>query len=687
MDILKLFRSKKVEDLEQQVTDLQQQLVATSDLSKSLIGFNDGRTYYFDTSKNDSFSEHYTIYRGIDLLASLGAGLEVEIYRGDNLVPPETTLPGGFNIYSPNPYMSLNDLHYNALVWYFYRGEYMVEINDESGFMYLMPINPSNMSRKTNSKDWTFDNGGVKRTILDENLIYVKMLNPDDNARGLSPVDVVKTDLLNEKASLDYNTAFFKNFGQISGFFYDKEGKARNEDMERIVKQFKSTKVGTHKAYQALGLPRGIRYEQMGQTMAEMQFLESRKDIRDRILAILGIHKALFGVTDQVNRSVSEEAVRMLWLHNLQPKMKRIESAWNRKLFRDYFPAFTYKFDFSQIAELKQSADALDKRARLLKYLGYTTNEINERLKIGMEEINDPVLNVRVLPTGLIPFSEFSDTDENASNNTKYISSQNVDELLLEYFPDDNEEIKENSNTYKNMRYVRKMDKISRKSEKKMTSKLGKFFSKELGAVIKIVLGEQQAAEGFNTTEVLAQIMNLLNENKSNLIKLMTPLYEDASLDADTLATNFVKTTADPAANEAVVSQLANKITDISNHTYRLIRTQIKDGINAGETIDQIANRVRNVYKFNKSRARMIARTETLKVTEATTDERYKEAGVQLKQWISSGGEESREEHIANASQGPIPYDQTFQSGQMHPGEGSASQVINCRCTLVPVIR
>lgn len=685
MGILDFFRSKKINALENKVENLEVELKATLDLSKSLLGFADGNTYYYNIGKENIFSQHYTIFRGINLLSTLGSSLPISIYKGDEIVPKDVKFDT-FDIYKPKPYMSFNELNYIALIYFFYRGEYMVEIVEEP-FLYLQPINPQRMTLNTDKTTWKYDDGIERRTILNENLIYVKLLNPDDElGRGLSPVDVLKSELANEKSAIRYNTNYFKNHGQIGGFFYDSEGKARVEDMQVIVKQFDSIHKGEEKAYKTLGLPGGIRYEDFKQTMQEMQFLESVKDTRDKFLAILGIHKSLFGVTDQVNRSVSEEATRMLWLHTLKPQMIRIQETYNSVLFNRYFPLYTFTYDFSQVEELKRSIDTIDKQARLLKFLGYTTNEINEFLKIGMQEIDDPVMNIRTLPTGVIPFSEF-DQENSQETATAKIDDKNIDDILIDYFPP--EDIKEiqSSTIYRENKYIKSIERLKSSSEKELAGKIGKFFSIELGDVIRIVLGNKKASDDkidVNTT--LAEIMNKINDNKSKLSSRVKPVLEKHSLEMDKFAISFIRSKESASIPEEIIESMSNEIKSISNYSYKMIRNQIKSGVEAGETIDQIADRIKDVYKFQSARARVIARTETLKLVERTTEKRYMESGVQKKQWLNTGGPESREEHNANAAQGPIPINEPFQNGQMNPGDGDASQVVNCRCTMIPII-
>jgi HK97 family phage portal protein len=687
MNLLKIFNSgKEVDKLKTELDEIKKELKASSDLSNSLLAFSNGNVYRYNTTKSETYSDHYTIYRGIDLLSSLGSALPYNLYLGDEQIKSDSTLPGGFNLTKPNPFMSFNSLNYNALVYFFYRGEYMIEIVEDP-LLHLVPLNPKKMTFEKNGM-WKYDEGNNRRFITPDNLIYVKMLNPDNAERGLSPIDVVKEDIENEKSAINYNTSYFKNHGQIGGYFYDQEGKAKTEDMQNIIKQFNTVHQGENNAYKTLGLPRGIRYEDFKQTMAEMQYLESRKDIRDRILAILGIHKSLFGVTDQVNRSVSEEATRMLWLHNLKPRLVRVQEAWQRVFFNRFFPAYTFEYDFSSIPELKQSFETIEKQAMLLKNLGYTTNEINNVLKLGMDEIKDPALDTRVIPNSLVPFDylTMSENQEAKNKNKTIKASVDSEKILDEYFQEDEIEKLKATVTHRQQLYIRNIRNLMRNTEKSFTGKLGKFFASELGDIIKIVLGDKQADTNIDVNTILAKINNKINENKTKVSTTLKPVYEEASVNADKLAKDYLKDKTEAVVAQDVVDSLVNKITNISNHTYKLIRNQIKDGITAGETIESIANRIKSVYKFNSSRARMIARTETTKVIESTTDKRYREAGVEKKQWINSEDEQSRDSHSQNASIGVVDYDYIYPTGQRHPGEGPASEVINCRCTTIPVI-
>lgn len=653
-----------------------QELEEKSALSNSLVGIIGNQWLELttaDSSKN-SFSNHYAIYKGIDMLADNIAQLPMVLYRGNDPMPLEFKLPG-FDIHNPHPRHSLNEIIYMSSVYLFYKGEFMVYINLEDGPMYLESINPSHMTRNGDNS-WKFDNNKTKKTIPDDQLIYISAFNPD-GGRGLSPIDVVKKEITHDLHANTYVTKFFENFAQIGGTLYDKDGRISVDEMKNLVDQFNNARAGSSKAYKTLGLPKGIEFKEPTQTMRDMEFETSRDKIRDRILSVLGIHKALFGVTDQVNRAVSEEASRQMWVFTLKPKAIRIQEKFNQKLFRNYFPQYTCAFDFSVVEDLNKNMESILNQAKVLRELGYTTNEINDFYDLGMDTIDDPVANTRFVPIGLMPFESISFDDEPLE-----VKSSPAEERLL------NKLLEEDIVVKKPNQYLSRFNTIQRKHETRFARVIGKHFAKELNLVIKTMLNSKSYKDNTDINTLLALIQNTITDNKSSLIRFTEPIYQQASADADALAISAINRVATPTASEVVVKEMTNKVTNISNHTYRLIRTQVKDGINAGESMEQIADRIKQVYKFNASRARTIAQTETATVVNRTTNERYVKEGVKKKEWIDTGDSQTRSSHLLNGAVGPVPYNYMYSNGQYFPGDGNGggAENINCRCCLAPVI-
>ena len=632
-----------------------------------------------ENETKNPYQSNYVIYRGISMLAQNIAKLPLVIYRGKEPLDTDFILPN-FDIQSPNAEMSLYELMYQACVYYWYRGEFMVYINLDDPRMILEPVNPTLMQKQKDGS-WKWNN---KKFIPKEQLIYVKLLNPDGD-RGLSPVDVVKAEILSDSKSLEYNNKFFENFGQIGGTLYDDKGDINTTQMRELVNEFDAKHKSSGKAYKTLGLPHGIKYEKDLQTMKEMQFLESRRDIRDKLLGVLGIHKAVFGVTDSVDRAVAETARKQLWSDTLHPNAIRIQEKLNQQFFKVFFPGYSCRFDFNTVSELKADKTERLTQAGYYKSLGYTTNEINEQLDLGMDEIDDTAGTIRVIETKFIPLDDYLMPLEEQTVKSSKIDS-NISKIV-----DLLSEDEKTQNISKASRlYVNKVKRLKRRTEKKMSSKVRGYFSKQLGKVLAIIKTNKSISKASelcsksSEIELRSLIYNLLQEEKKELESIMKPLYEEGSVAMSELAIKQVGAEAVASINTTVVEAMTNKISGINNHTYALISKQIQGGLAEGETIDQIGKRITNVYKFNTSRARTIARTETSFILNRTAYAEYHELGITKKQW-SSGAE--RESHIENGGEGVVGWGHVYNGGLRFPGDsGPAGEVINCTCTIIPIV-
>jgi len=95
-------------------------------------------------------------------------------------------------------------------------------------------------------------------------------------------------------------------------------------------------------------------------------------------------------------------------------------------------------------------------------------------------------------------------------------------------------------------------------------------------------------------------------------------------------------------------------------------------------------------------RRELIARTETIRASNAGSMELFGGWGVKFKEWVATGDGRTRDSHMRAWEQyqeggdpGPIPMDQPFIVGgvaMMYPGDpnGTPAEFCNCRCALLP---
>ena len=116
----------------------------------------------------------------------------------------------------------------------------------------------------------------------------------------------------------------------------------------------------------------------------------------------------------------------------------------------------------------------------------------------------------------------------------------------------------------------------------------------------------------------------------------------------------------------------------------------MQNGLNAGEDINALSDRVKTELGSNRARALTIARTQTAGAISAGRQSAMTAAGVELKSWITSGDDLVRPAHKAAGIKyaAGIPVAQPFvvdDESLMQPGDpsGSAANIINCRCLAI----
>lgn len=128
--------------------------------------------------------------------------------------------------------------------------------------------------------------------------------------------------------------------------------------------------------------------------------------------------------------------------------------------------------------------------------------------------------------------------------------------------------------------------------------------------------------------------------------------------------------------------------------TRRMIQAQLIEANAKGESVDQIAARVRHVFSVRRKHARTIARTEVLKASQTGQLEGYRASGVVVqKQWNTSRDGSVRDSHTIDGQRVDLPDAFTLGDGERAdaPGIGqggtilSAGNAIQCRCFTTPV--
>lgn len=127
----------------------------------------------------------------------------------------------------------------------------------------------------------------------------------------------------------------------------------------------------------------------------------------------------------------------------------------------------------------------------------------------------------------------------------------------------------------------------------------------------------------------------------------------------------------------------------ITQTTVDKLRATITEGVRDGETSQQLTDRIRDVFQVRRHEAERIARTEVSRSYNFTTNEAWKQSGlVESTSWLTAHDDAVRSSHAAIDGQ-ERGLGEPFDNGLLYPGDpdGDADEVINCRCTALPLTR
>ncbi|WP_016686385.1 phage portal protein [Neisseria sicca] len=120
----------------------------------------------------------------------------------------------------------------------------------------------------------------------------------------------------------------------------------------------------------------------------------------------------------------------------------------------------------------------------------------------------------------------------------------------------------------------------------------------------------------------------------------------------------------------------------ITEGTREMIRAQVVEAMQNGDSVQELAGRLKESHAFSNTRARTIARTETAMADNMGNLIGWEETGlVAGKRWITAEDDKVSEICNTNGKMGVIGLHEHFAHGGMTPPAHP-----NCRCTVVPVL-
>lgn len=608
----------------------------------------------------------------------------------------------------PNPYMTKSQLWEATIVnmmlnggcaWVLYgkdgpikQGEWPSEI---------WPMNPCDFEL---IQDKDMNLVGYLRKSKDANtrdiryetyqVIWFWKYNPYDGVRkGLAPYDVIKNSAEQDLKAIKFNGAFFDNSADPGGWITIPT-EVKEDKRRAIANAWEDRHQGVGKANRTALLMGGAEYHPNTRTQQDMQFQEMRAWNRDETLAGFGVHKMILGLMEDINYASSVTVLKAFWENTVIPEITYIEDVLEARLFglSPETQGLYGAFDYSPLEWLKddltRNVDAMQK----LNQMGMPLADIVEKLELDM-----PIYSW--MKSWWAPISLTPQTDgEIPPSPDEEIPAEGEEYLGLGRKVD--AAIEKVSRAMEKEKHVRVyIERVLSPVEKVYRPKIKKYWFDLRAEQLRLWEAATKGIRALPSYEDLNSILFDKAQWGETLSDLSIPYYEQA-------AENSLKQVADelgtPAWNvqdpriQEVMRQKANKVTKITERFWERLRGTIADGIQASETMGEIATRIRNEFNGAASPARtlMIARTETATAASAVRHINLRGEGVKKHEWADSKDGHVRDDHITLGKTEAVELNHNYmddlgQSGTLrYPCDvvGPGDQVINCRCVEIPVI-
>lgn len=149
------------------------------------------------------------------------------------------------------------------------------------------------------------------------------------------------------------------------------------------------------------------------------------------------------------------------------------------------------------------------------------------------------------------------------------------------------------------------------------------------------------------------------------------------------------------------LNEAGNRMSNTPDEVYALIVAEVERGITEGRSLQNVRDEIQLILTASgtdrwRNRAMTVARTETIAAVNAgvyrgaVLDAEQRGDVAPAKVWISTDDKRTRPTHVAADGQRTL-LESPFQVGGaqlLFPGDprGPAAEVINCRCTTLPIV-
>ena len=486
-------------------------------------------------------------------------------------------------------------------------------------------------------------------------------------------MEIAARSLDQNNASRAWNVGLLQNGARPSGALISQHP-LPDDEFERLQEQINSKYVGAHNVGRPMILEGGLDWKEMGLSPQDMNWLEGARLSARELAIVLGVPPEMIG--DSANKTYSnyQEARKAFYQETVLPKMDFIRDELNNWLTPLFGERLYLDYDRDDIEALQEERGAVWSRSiEAVKAGLLTPNEARETMGYEAVEGGDTLM----MPVSMLPMSafDFSDDDEDKGLQVKSFNLEGDSQRKLYWKSFE----RQRAGWY--VAIQRQVAKRFRAERRRIKEEMANASSADSAMIRADMAIAEQAPEW---EQLLKATYLAVGEEFAQRVfgSIKSEYPTEVKADALDVWQNVVL--------DWLQLQSSKKIKAITDTTRKQVAAKLHEGVQAGESIDELAKRVDKLYleQIIPNRSIVIARTEVISASNLGSRAGAKETGLPLlHEWIATPDERTRDAH-ADADGQTVQLDEPFEvdgEEMMFPGDdslgASAENLIQCRCT------
>ncbi len=660
----------------------------------------------------NAFMNRAWVYIAVNIIADAIASVPLVIYRDiivEGEVKPQIVDQGPLVdlLWRPNPAYSLEDLLKVIYQGLGTCGNAYLAI--EPGTAELWPLLPDKVTIypdvKGFIKKYEYKPNTKPKDYDPTQIIHFRLPSTHDLYYGLSPMAAAVQAIVTDTYAQNYNKEFFNRGCSTTGVL-ETEKKISQDTADRIQAEWRK-KYGLKKGKDGHGIPilhSGLKYNPTTASPKDMEFLGLRKMNREEILGCYRVPPAKAGIYEYANYANADAQERFFMRDGVIPNLKIIQATFNRSALFANSKKLYCKFDLSDIQALKEDEQIKANTARtLVDGRIMTPNEVRAKF------FDMPPLTEEQLEDFPKPPTTFNWGQEPNGDQEQEPEPEQEQEQEQEQAPEKQVIIKAVDSeviVYSEKELVKLNQHLARvgKNENSLIKLLKKHFADQRARVIDNLKDDLKAyglgCKTVDDTRINGIVLNL-NEEVEKILEILGPqvreMVNQGGKDSlrELLQSGFIAQIGadfnlnNPYVQEFIQTKIRKTAYLVEATTEQDLRDQLARGMEAGESVQDLQKRVKKVFGYRSdSDALMIARTEANSAANYGTLAAHQQADVEYHGWLSAEDGATRPSHYFRQTVRVGDYFKTNDGTPLKfPGDpdGPPGEIINCRCTLIPM--